>query len=233
MLAIMQAWNCTRVVETPISHWRWHLCAVHLQSAGLATTVALTSSAVFCVHCLLQQDQAASLHPPLMYACILALLLLPWDVAFKVRSISFYFGFWCSAHPNKIVSMQRECVCACSKWEGDLLLVWAWLHLFPWQILELSPSCRRQECSSPLPSSEWRRHTERCRGQTFFWLISSRPWQSLCLTVRGPCVTCYQDLSCCQVALIRWTAQQVETTSLPMLSWTQSMTAVHAADVWE
>jgi FtsH-binding integral membrane protein len=66
---------------------------MHLQSAGLATTVALTSSAVFCVHCLLQQDQAASLHPPLMYACILALLLLPWDVAFKVKSISLYFSF--------------------------------------------------------------------------------------------------------------------------------------------
>lgn len=60
------------------------------QSAGLATTVALTSSAVFCMHCWLQQDQAASLHPPLMYACILALVLLPWDVAFKVRTIWFF-----------------------------------------------------------------------------------------------------------------------------------------------
>lgn len=58
---------------------------MQLQSAGMATTVALTSSAVFCTHCVLQQDRAASLHPPLMYACILALLLLPLDFAFKVR----------------------------------------------------------------------------------------------------------------------------------------------------
>lgn len=48
------------------------------------TTVVLTSAAVFCAHCMLQQDKAAALHPPLMYASIVALLLLPWDAAFKV-----------------------------------------------------------------------------------------------------------------------------------------------------
>lgn len=58
-----------------------------LQSAGLTTTVVLTSAAVFCVHCMLQQDKAAALHPPLMYACIVALLLLPLDTAFKVWSL--------------------------------------------------------------------------------------------------------------------------------------------------
>ena len=36
------------------------------------------------MHCLLQQDRAAALHPPLMYGCIIALLLLPLDIAFKV-----------------------------------------------------------------------------------------------------------------------------------------------------
>lgn len=56
------------------------------------TTVVLTSAALFCAHCMLQQDKAAALHPPLMYACVVALLLLPWDAAFKVRfALSFSF----------------------------------------------------------------------------------------------------------------------------------------------
>lgn len=74
------------------------------QSAGLATTVALTSSAVFCMHCWLQQDQAASLHPPLMYACILALVLLPWDVAFKETRMFFSTTLFRVATPYREMS---------------------------------------------------------------------------------------------------------------------------------
>lgn len=75
---------CTNAVSAQCKHVPLDNICLCLQSAGLMTTVVLTSAAVFCAHCMLQQDKAAALHPPLMYACILALLLLPWDAAFKV-----------------------------------------------------------------------------------------------------------------------------------------------------
>lgn len=74
------------------------------QSAGLMTTVVLTSAALFCAHCMLQQDKAAALHPPLMYACVVALLLLPWDAAFKDTRMFFSATLFRVATPYREMS---------------------------------------------------------------------------------------------------------------------------------
>ena len=68
------------------------------------TTVVLTSAALFCVHCMLQQDKAAALHPPMMYACVTALLLLPWDMAFKVVHACIILG--CGAQASSTLALR-------------------------------------------------------------------------------------------------------------------------------
>jgi hypothetical protein len=60
-------------------------CVLPPQMAVLMTAVALTSAAAFTTHNVLDQKVAAAAHPSLMYTMIIVLLLLPVDIAFKVR----------------------------------------------------------------------------------------------------------------------------------------------------
>lgn len=55
-----------------------------MQTASLMSTVIGTSAAAFTIHNVSGQKAAAAAHPPLMYAMIVVLVLLPAEIAFKV-----------------------------------------------------------------------------------------------------------------------------------------------------
>ena len=54
-----------------------------MQVTALGTVIVGTSATLFAWHLSSEQDLAASMHPPLMYCLLLALLLLPADFAYK------------------------------------------------------------------------------------------------------------------------------------------------------
>lgn len=58
-------------------------CMARVQVTALGTVIVGTSATLFAHHLAAEQDVAASVHPPLMYCLLLALLLLPADFAYK------------------------------------------------------------------------------------------------------------------------------------------------------
>lgn len=146
---------------------------LYLQSAGLMTTVVLTSAALFCVHCMLQQDKAAALHPPMMYACVTALLLLPWDMAFKVlhciECCVHASAAWACFDLALVLLQQVVATIAHSAVQQTLVYTicspCSGLAYFCARVGQRGYCCyRRPECSSPQPCSACPHHTEKCHG---------------------------------------------------------------------
>ena len=55
------------------------------QAAALLTAAVLSSGALFAYHCAREQLALAALHPVALYSGLLALLVLPVDLLFRVR----------------------------------------------------------------------------------------------------------------------------------------------------
>lgn len=60
------------------------LAMPHPQVAALLTSVVTASGAAFLFHCSIQDNYTASLHPPALYLGLLALILNPTNLLFKV-----------------------------------------------------------------------------------------------------------------------------------------------------
>ena len=61
------------------------MCIPCTQVTALGTVIVGSSATLFAWHLVSEHDWLASVHPPLMYCLLLALLLLPADFAYKVR----------------------------------------------------------------------------------------------------------------------------------------------------
>ena len=60
-----------------------------LQVTALGTVIVGSSATLFAWHLSSDHETLASVHPPLMYCLLLALLLLPADFAYKVCIIAW------------------------------------------------------------------------------------------------------------------------------------------------